>query len=152
MASRTHREMAAAVGFAEVFSKQLKDYYQEEKPRAKRIIPILDRVIEAAENQLLYFRKELTIKDVIDHIGGKVDRFNAATENGGDMKESALFILGMITERICELQEHNSKSGHIDRLEAVLAPMNELYDYFEDVKKEDVEDASIKFFKAWEAA
>lgn len=50
MASKAHREMAAAVGFAEVFSKQVKDYYQKEKPRAKGL-SIINRVIEAARSR-----------------------------------------------------------------------------------------------------
>ena len=152
MASRSHREMAAAIGFADVFSKQLKAWYQAEKPRAKRIIPILDRIIEAAETQLLYFRKELTINDVVKHIGNKVDRFNATTRNCMDKKESAAFIIGMIAERICELTEKGAKPDHIERLESVLKPMEELYEYLDEVIKDDIEEESSGLFKAWEAA
>ena len=152
MASRSHREMAMSVSFAEVFSKQLKAWYQAEKPRAKRIIPILDRIIEAAETQLLYFRKELTLNDVIKHIGNKVDRFNATTLNSMDKKESAAFIIGMIAERICELNEKGAKPDHIERLESVLKPMEALYEYLDEVDRDDIEAESSVLFKAWEAA
>lgn len=72
MASKSHRDMSSAVAFAQVYATQLKKYYQENKPKAKRIIPILDKVINAAEQQLVYFRKEICYKD-LEKISKKVD-------------------------------------------------------------------------------
>lgn len=152
MASRSYRDMAAAVGFAGVFSRQLKDYYQKEKPRAKRVVPIIDRVIEAAEKQLFHFRKELTVNDVFRHISDRVDKFNATTGNSMDEKEATAFIIGMLAERINELNMKGSRSGHLERLESVLKPLEELYEYFDVVNRSDVEEDSFKLFNAWEAA
>ena len=152
MASRSHREMAMSVSFAEVFSKQLKTWYQAEKPRAKRIIPILDRIIESADRELVYFRQELTFNDLFRHISNKVDKFNSITSNSMDKKEATAFIIGLLSERVCELAEKGSRSGHLERLESVLAPMVELYEYFEEVNHDDIEEESSGLFKAWEAA
>lgn len=152
MASRTHREMAMAVAFAEIYAKQLRAYYAKEKPGVKRIFPILERIIHDAEIQLVYFREAMDLCDLVK-IAKKVDAFNASTTNEMGMKETVSFIIGQLAERICQLAEHGSTSGHIERLEFVLKPMEELYEYFADVdRSHGAEEVGTELFQAWEAA
>ena len=152
MASRTHREMAMAVAFASTYAKQLRDYYAKEKPGVKRIFPILERIIHDAEIQLEYFGRQIDTKD-LDKVSRKVDSFNASTANEMGMKETVSFIIGQLAERICQLVEHGSTSGHIERLESVLKPMEELYEYFADVdRSHGAEEVGTELFQAWEAA
>ena len=152
MASKSHRDMSSAVAFAQVYATQLKKYYQENKPKAKRIIPILDKIINAAEQQLVYFRKEICYKD-LEKISKKVDSFNASTSQEMGKKETVSFIIGQLAERICELSIKNSKSGNIERIESVLKPMEELYEYFADVdRSHGAEETGTDIFRVWEAA
>lgn len=152
MASRSVREMAMAVAFADLYAKQLMDYYKKEKPGVKRIFPILDRIIEAAEPQLVFFRDAMTIGDLVK-IAKKVDNFNSSTTNEMGKKETVSFIIGQLAERICELTEKGSRTGNIERIEAVLKPMEELYEYFAEVdRSHGAEEIGTELFQAWEAA
>lgn len=152
MASKSHRDMSSAVAFAQVYATQLKKYYQENKPKAKRIIPILDKIINAAEQQLVYFRKEICYKD-LEKISKKVDSFNASTSQEMGKKETVSFIIGQLAERICELSINNSKSGNIERIESVLKPMEELYKYLAEVdRSHGSEETGTDIFRIWEAA
>lgn len=152
MASRSHREMSMAVAFAEIYAKQLRAYYAKEKPGVKRIFPILERIIHDSEVQLEYFRRKIDLKD-IEKIAKKVDSFNSSTANVMGKKETVSFIISQIAERICELTERDSTSGHIERLEAVLKPVEELYEYFAEVdRSHGAEEAGTELFQAWEAA
>lgn len=152
MASKSHRDMSSAVAFAQVYATQLKKYYQENKPKAKRIIPILDKIINAAEQQLVYFRKEICYKD-LEKISKKVDSFNASTSQEMGKKETVSFIIGQLAERICELSINNSKSGNIERIESVLKPMEELYKYLAEVdRSHGAEETGTDIFRIWEAA
>lgn len=68
-------------------------------------------------------------------------------------KETVSFIIGQLAERICELSIKNSKSGNIERIESVLKPMEELYEYFAEVdRSHGAEEVGTELFQAWEAA
>ena len=116
MASRTHRDMAIAVSMAEIFSDQMTGYYQAEKPKVKRIRPLLDDLKKVSREAVSFFSKGLDEKDVFVKIVKKVDGFNNAIENRMDAKQAVVFIIGLVSERICELSQKNIRNEKIGKL------------------------------------
>ena len=153
MASRTHRDMAIAVSMAEIFSDQMTGYYQAEKPKVKRIRPLLDDLKKASRSAVEFFSKGLDEKDVFVRITGKVDSFNSSIENKMDAKQAVVFIIGLVAERICELTEKKSGSVKVEKLEPVLTALEAIYEYFSEVdRSQGAEEKGTGYFMAWEAA
>ena len=153
MASRTHRDMAIAVSMAEIFSDQMTGYYQAEKPKVKRIRPLLDDLKKASREAVSFFSKGLDEKDVFVKIVKKVDGFNNAIENKMDAKQAVVFIIGLVSERICELSQKNIHNEKIGKLEPVLRSLEAIYEYFYEVdRSQGAEEEGAGYFMAWEAA
>ena len=153
MASRTHRDMAIAVSMAEIFSDQMTGYYQAEKPKVKRIRPLLDDLKKVSREAVSFFSKGLDEKDVFVKIVKKVDGFNNAIENRMDAKQAVVFIIGLVSERICELSQKNIRNEKIGKLEPVLRSLEAIYEYFSEVdRSQGAEEKGTGYFMAWEAA
>lgn len=101
----------------------------------KRIRPLLDDLKKVSRAAVEFFSKGLDGKDIFVRIAGKVDNFNSSIENRMDAKQAAVFIIGLVAERICELTEKKSGSGKIEKLEPVLKALEAIYEYFSEVDR-----------------
>lgn len=148
MASRATREQAAAVIFALELSKQMKAWYQINRPSVKRVMPLFDRLEKVADEACVYYREQLELKDLVP-IAKKVEAFNAQVVQKDYPAHVYIdFVDRMIAARIDKI----NNTERFCMVKKVLDATDDLCNYFDQrLMKNNLYHESKKMFQIWEA-